>query len=498
LSVSDAARLLGVHANTVRSWTDQGALTCLRINGRGDRRYARQEIARFLAQSDHAGDAASAPGNGLAERTNGHVETAATTAGNGLLMRSANLTVSVTDTPSAIDAVVELVCREKGYIAATLIPRDGGIRQIVGVMRPDVRLAERAAARHAALTTTPRRRDGAYQAALPFGDGHAQGGVVLLAGTPLTHGPAEAALLAAVAAQLDVAVALSCQMDEMQRRQKRAELLLSIQDETSAGVDPDTVLERLVDSALLIFGAQHAGVFLGAGDGHFETRAVRNVSPEFCQVLEHATSRPLTAQALAENRAVAAVDYSEDPRSLELRPAIRREGFNSIAVAPLLSQDEGFGVLCLFHDERHDWSAEDLALLERLARHSAAVMRSAQDYNQMATWTKQLQSIQQLGARLTRLRTVTEIGQAICAELGQLIDTHNTRVYRVNGETVEPVAWRGQIGEYEAEDSDQLRLKVGEGITGWVARFGLAQNIPDAAHDKRARTIPGTEDDLDE
>jgi excisionase family DNA binding protein len=36
LTVTAAARLLGVHANTVRAWTDQGRLPCLRINERGD------------------------------------------------------------------------------------------------------------------------------------------------------------------------------------------------------------------------------------------------------------------------------------------------------------------------------------------------------------------------------------------------------------------------------------------------------------------------------
>ena len=95
------------------------------------------------------------------------------------------------------------------------------------------------------------------------------------------------------------------------------------------------------------------------------------------------------------------------------------------------------------------------------------------------------------GSRLTRLRTVGEIGQAICAELNQLIDFHNVRVYRVLGDDCIPVAWRGQIGEYEGEDMEQLRVQVGEGITGWVARYGLAQNVGDAANDRRARTIPG-------
>ena len=50
--------MLGVHPNTVRSWTDQGMLSCLRINSRGDRRYMRSELERFLL---HAGEAAARP-----------------------------------------------------------------------------------------------------------------------------------------------------------------------------------------------------------------------------------------------------------------------------------------------------------------------------------------------------------------------------------------------------------------------------------------------------
>ena len=482
-----------MHANTVRSWTDQGVLACLRINSRGDRRYARQEIARFLAQT---GRASPASDNG---RTNGHAGSGASMSGaNGLLARSAELAARHGDVMAAVGAVVELLCREQGYGAAAFVAHDGTMNSLVGSMRPDMGLAQRASNRHSVLTTAPRQKDGGYQAALPFGAGSAAAGVVLLAGTIASRTPAEHALLGAVAAQLDVAVAFAGQLAEISRRQRRAELLLSIEGDMTTRLDPDLVLEQLVESAVEAFGAQHAGVFLGTASGSFRAQVTRNLSVEFCQVLEHATSRPLTALALSERRVVTATDYSEDPRSLELRTAIRREGFNTIAVAPLISENEVFGVLSLYHDERHEWPEADLALLGRLARQGAAVMRSAQDYSQMAKWTAQLQSIQQLGARLTRLRSVAEIGQAICAELVQLIDTHNTRVYRVVGDDCEPVAWRGQVGEYESENGDQLRLKVGEGITGWVARFGLAQNVGNAAGDKRAKTIPGTEADLDE
>jgi diguanylate cyclase (GGDEF)-like protein len=57
---------------------------------------------------------------------------------------------------------------------------------------------------------------------------------------------------------------------------------------------------------------------------------------------------------------------------------------------------------------------------------------------------------------------------------------------------------RGQVGEYVDETPDQLRVAIGEGITGWVAEHRVAQNLPDAAADPRANTIPGTEEDLDE
>ena len=116
----------------------------------------------------------------------------------------------------------------------------------------------------------------------------------------------------------------------------------------------------------------------------------------------------------------------------------------------------------------------------------------------VADWEAQIDSIAKLGTRLNHLSSVDEIGQAICAELQQLIDYHNVRVYRVRGEDVEPVAWQGQTSEYIDEDGNQLRVRLGEGITGWVASHGIAQYLPDAARDPRAVQMPGTEPDLAE
>ena len=50
LTVREVARLLHVHTNTVRRWSDRGLLRAYRISRRGDRRYKREDVARFLAE----------------------------------------------------------------------------------------------------------------------------------------------------------------------------------------------------------------------------------------------------------------------------------------------------------------------------------------------------------------------------------------------------------------------------------------------------------------
>jgi len=50
LTSSDVALLLNIHVNTVRRWDKQGMIKAYRIGPRGDRRFKREEINRFLEQ----------------------------------------------------------------------------------------------------------------------------------------------------------------------------------------------------------------------------------------------------------------------------------------------------------------------------------------------------------------------------------------------------------------------------------------------------------------
>jgi excisionase family DNA binding protein len=49
LTTSDVARLLNIHINTVRRWSNQGILKTYRIGSRGDRRFRQEDITSFLS-----------------------------------------------------------------------------------------------------------------------------------------------------------------------------------------------------------------------------------------------------------------------------------------------------------------------------------------------------------------------------------------------------------------------------------------------------------------
>ena len=50
LTTTVVARLLHVHPNTVRQWNNKGMFHAYRLGTRGDRRFDRKEIERFIRQ----------------------------------------------------------------------------------------------------------------------------------------------------------------------------------------------------------------------------------------------------------------------------------------------------------------------------------------------------------------------------------------------------------------------------------------------------------------
>ncbi len=50
LTIREASRLLNVHSNTLRRWSEQGIIRAYRIGPRGDRRFRKEEVAALLME----------------------------------------------------------------------------------------------------------------------------------------------------------------------------------------------------------------------------------------------------------------------------------------------------------------------------------------------------------------------------------------------------------------------------------------------------------------
>ena len=61
LTVTEVGRLLHVHCNTLRRWSNQGLITAYRIGPRGDRRFRPQDIAMLLSGEQRSGTPISDP-----------------------------------------------------------------------------------------------------------------------------------------------------------------------------------------------------------------------------------------------------------------------------------------------------------------------------------------------------------------------------------------------------------------------------------------------------
>ncbi|HEX7950446.1 MAG TPA: GAF domain-containing protein [Candidatus Limnocylindrales bacterium] len=551
LSVTKAARLLGVHPNTIRTWSDAGRLRYFRINSRGDRRYRLGDLQRFLASaapptavvgpSGHGGSGGRRSG----PPTAGEILATATQSRTGnvdpLAAERHRLDLSVTTVLARLASQVPVGV--DGFEAAAGTIRDTYGHHHVSIWELHADRLSPLAVAVASDAVQPRLTDlprsfGVLGAALGIGafprgqGGNDEGvllanaretamlpvvpdgrpelaiaipgpegpwGVLLIAGeTAGSLGPHDLEAAKACAAGLGALVSVTRRGVEIDHLRHRAEALRRVASDIGSRLDLNRILTGLVDHAMVLFEGDAAAVFLQRSDGTVAAEVSRGLSNEYLNSLRSFPARSLPAAAIQANRPLFSVGYRDDPRGADVRAAVIQEGFDTLCTAPLRDGSAVLGLLNIYHDRPHPWTETDLETISELADQAGVAIRAAQDYDRMATWAAQLQSIQQLGTRLNRLSGVTEIGLAIATELRQLIDYHNVRVYRLDGQELIPVAIQGQVGEYVDETPDQLRVTLGQGITGWVAVNRVAQNLGDAAADPRSNTIPGTEDDLDE
>ncbi|MEP7081885.1 MAG: GAF domain-containing protein [Chloroflexota bacterium] len=484
LSVSQAARLLGVHANTIRAWTDAGRLTAYRINARGDRRYRRSDVGSLLVEE--------------------HVDAAGTT----------------TRTARGEDGELAVFSRIAAELSASTLPSGvanaavQGLRghlalehaAVYAVDADDAILELAARAGFAGLEPTVPADDprgwpsGPGMAVLPLRAGTSVVGLLVLEADAAERmsEPLQRSLTSSIAAHLANARLLVRSRLEV----RRARALRSVTKELTENLDLSRVVADIVERTRTMFGADRAGIWLFDGTPHPVALVTRNLSAEFLSRTGQLalTSRTVGIRAQEQRRTIWLRDAHINPEIGEMRDAYAAEGIRTVCLAPLISQGKGLGVIGLYHDHDRIWPEEEVALAQAFADQAAVAIQNARLYRSVADHAARMRSIQDLSARLNRLTDVKAIAQAIVDEASAIAAYHDIRVYRVDHERgiCEPVAFtREMLNADPGETAALLTLEIGEGFTGWVAEHGEPLLINSTLEDGRGKTIDGT-DEVDE
>jgi signal transduction histidine kinase len=242
----------------------------------------------------------------------------------------------------------------------------------------------------------------------------------------------------------------------------------------------------------------HAGVV----DGYLEDlRIVLDDSPP---------GRGPTATALRERQHIIVNDIAGDPRMGPWRGKALALGYRASAAFPIVVDEQLVGVLNLYAGEPNAFDADEINLLDKLTMDIAfAVEFNAQDRQRRAFEQERAALIAQLEQRLhaltaihhaavqlQRLHAPDELAQEIIRIIEATLDYDYSAVLLIEPATQQlvPFALRDRrcgttFAEEDCVDFVSNDLRVGRGITGWVAQTGASVRLDDVSSDPRYLTV---------
>src|SRR4051812_3101601 len=273
----------------------------------------------------------------------------------------------------------------------------------------------------------------------------------------------------------------------------RAAALRRVVAEISANLELDEVFDDVLESTRQLFGTDAAGLWLLTPNRFpFRLASHHDLPQELIDAVgDIGQDSPVVGlRAIHERRSIVLDAPAAAPH---LADVYAQNGYRTIHFVPLLFRDEAMGLLVLYHRTPYDWTPDELELVTTFANQMAIAVANARLFNSVRDGAARLRAIQELSSRLNRIQDVQGIGEAIVAEADRLIGHDTIRVYRVDAatESCEPIAFQGEFLGIGLPTADVLRVKVGTGLTGWVAMHNATIRLGDAGSDGRGMQVGG-------
>lgn len=289
--------------------------------------------------------------------------------------------------------------------------------------------------------------------------------------------------LSVIAAQAAVAIENARLYTESQEAVRQTEVLLDVARTINGSLDLESVLDSILTCIKEVIPYFMAAVLLP--DTSAENLVIVGSAGHQAEARRRTIKVPLgkgiTGKAFKTGHPLNVTDVRNFPGFIGSVPEIRSE-----MVVPFKRGDTVIGVIDVERTDVDAFDADDLNTLLLFASQAAIAIENARLYSDQRDRVFELQTIQSIVQKLTLLHDVPSIALLIEEELKLLIDYHACRLFLLDPEQ--------QILRLVLLDPDLLdvTLKLGEGITGWIAVHNESVLIPNVLEDNRGWHIPGT------
>jgi len=265
------------------------------------------------------------------------------------------------------------------------------------------------------------------------------------------------------------------------------ELLYHVSREIATAFDLSTLLERILHLSIQTIGAINGSIIALDDTGKpvastliIDTKVVQYSTEQLKETLD----KGLAGWVVKKRQAVLIPDTSKDERWLQ-RPddSADATGSKSAVSVPFLAQDHLVGVITLVHPNPNFFQPDQRALVQAIADQSAVAVLNALLHNDTRRRAGIMTALAESATTITGTLKLSEVLQRILDQISQALDTETVSLAMIDyvDGSLEFSASTSQ-GEHSPVG---MKLKLGVGVAGWVAREKKGVIVQNAYDDER-------------
>ncbi len=305
--------------------------------------------------------------------------------------------------------------------------------------------------------------------------------------------PDELEILTAFGTQAAIAIQNAQLFTETDRRRRTAEAVGEVGRLVSRSLDLEEVGQRIADSIRSLLGARASALYRldpASGDAVAVTIS-GDAGATFAQPIVFPRGTGVTGLAVRERRPVVTANLLTDPRvtlTPNIRASLEPAPYRAVLAVPLTVQDRVIGALGVGDRAGRIFDQEDIRLAELFADQAAIALENARLFAEQARLLRtvshreaRIEALLDVSRELARIQPLDSLLTTIAATCGQLLGADSVGIRLVEGdELVVGGTWGDARAVMQAP-----RLKLGESVSGTVARTGEPLVVSDPGDDPR-------------